>query len=115
MRRGIGGTGYMVASALLLLALCVDGLAGGVAQFEQGDSIDVIRQKIKNNGYSFTVAENWVTKLTPEQKAKILHPRRMPANPLPVSTGCGPLTRREARTLQSKLKTKLCHTLSPEL
>ncbi|MEL7641092.1 MAG: C1 family peptidase [Solidesulfovibrio sp.] len=31
--------------------------------FEDGDSLETIREKIARNGYRFTVAENWVTRL----------------------------------------------------
>ncbi|WP_428565030.1 MAG: C1 family peptidase [Solidesulfovibrio sp. DCME] len=56
-------------AALLLLVLCAlpgprrAGAATEPVAFEDGDSLETIREKIAHNGYHFTVAENWVTRL----------------------------------------------------
>ena len=50
--------------------------------FSADETLEEIRYKIAYNGYSFTVAENWVTRLTPSERAKLysrhpsLHPQR---------------------------------------
>lgn len=56
-----------LAAALVLLP----GSAAGtdLLPFEPGDSLEEIRYKIDYNGYSFTVADNWVFSMAPEEKA----------------------------------------------
>ena len=49
--------------------------------FQDDDTIVEIREKIVINGYQFSVAPNWVTRLSPEARQKILS-RHPPAVPL---------------------------------
>lgn len=46
-------------------------------KFERGDTLEVLREKIDNNGYNFKVGHNWVYDMTPEQK-EVFFSRRMP-------------------------------------
>ena len=46
------------------------------APFEDGDSIDEIREKIKSNGYSFTVKPTTIFELSASEKRKIFNGRR---------------------------------------
>ncbi len=66
----------------LLLFVAGLGITGLNAQntipFVQGDSIEQIREKIRQNGYNFTVGETWVYRLSAEQKAKIFRTRVAP-------------------------------------
>lgn len=75
-------------------ALLLPGMAGGetVLEFEDSDTIEDLRYKIDHNGYEFEVAENWVTRLSPQERAKLLS-RRAPLNPRPknASDEIGPL------------------------
>ncbi len=79
-----------VAAGVLLLT----GKAGGepMLEFEAGDTIEDLRYKIDHNGYEFEVAENWVTRLSPQEREKLLS-RRPPLNPRPknASDEIGPL------------------------
>ncbi|HEX7503576.1 MAG TPA: C1 family peptidase, partial [Acidobacteriota bacterium] len=43
--------------------------------FQDGDSLDMLRQKISRNGYEFTVGHNWVFDMTPEQKQQFFSRR----------------------------------------
>ena len=47
-------------------------------RFQPEDSLNTIREKIKTNKYNFTVKENWVTRLSKEQRAKMCS--RRPGN-----------------------------------
>jgi len=38
--------------------------------FEEGDSLEELRDKIQQNGYNFTVDHNWVYDMSPEEKEK---------------------------------------------
>jgi len=38
--------------------------------FEQGDTLEELRDKIEQNGYNFTVDHNWVYDMSPEEKEK---------------------------------------------
>lgn len=62
--------------------------------FESDDTLDEIRYKIDHNGYSFEVSDNWVFKLSPEEKNRLLS-RHAPAFPrtLILDTGTGPLAK----------------------
>ena len=56
------------------------GQSGQLAQilkFKSGDTLEEIRAKIKNNGYSFKVARNWVFDMSPERREKLFS-RRAP-------------------------------------
>lgn len=61
-------------------------------KFEPNDSIEVIQEKIKRNGFQFTVGRNWVYDLSDEEKAKLLR-RRIPTTPRGIDepTDIGPL------------------------
>ncbi|MBF0225970.1 MAG: hypothetical protein HQK76_10985 [Desulfobacterales bacterium] len=48
-------------------------------KFEQIESLDSIRSKIKQNGYNFTVDHNWVYDMSPEEKSKFFS--RKPSQP----------------------------------
>lgn len=60
--------------------------------FAPEESLESIQAKIEHNGYSFTVASNWVYNLSPAQKAQLLS-RHAPASPSPDmgKQGIGPL------------------------
>ncbi len=51
-----------------------------ILKFETGDTLEEIRYKIAYNGYSFEVGENWVTRLSPEERDRLLS-RHYPLNP----------------------------------
>lgn len=53
-------------------------------KFSADDTIEEIKEKIKQNGYHFKVKENWVFKLSAGAKKSMLR-RRMPISPLPVT------------------------------
>ncbi len=46
--------------------------------FAPDDDLETIRQKIKDNGYNFTVRENWVYNLSKAEKAKIFPLKQLP-------------------------------------
>jgi len=60
--------------------------------FEDGDSLEVIQQKIDQNGYNFTVSHNWVFDMSPEDK-KAFFSRRptLEEMGISVSSDIGPL------------------------
>ncbi len=43
--------------------------------FQDGDSLEMLQQKIQRNGYGFTVGHNWVFDMTPEQKQEFFSRR----------------------------------------
>ena len=49
-------------------------------KFEADDTLEEIRYKIAYNGYNFEVGENWVTRLSPEERKKLLS-RHYPLKP----------------------------------
>lgn len=63
----------LVCCLLVALLAVRPGLAAP-APFEDGDSLTVIREKIAQNGYHFTVADNWVTRL-PAAKRQAMRSR----------------------------------------
>lgn len=69
--------------------------------FTADDTIEDTRRKIEQNNYHFTVKENWITRLSPEQRAAMR--RRRPAEPrLPRrSPGIGPLAHFLSKPLPS--------------
>lgn len=76
----------------LLLAITSPVFAATVA-FEAGDSIQTLQQKIKQNGYDFTVAPNWVTELSPEERQalKSRRPAELSSNVPEQCPPAGPL------------------------
>ncbi|MBW1783782.1 MAG: hypothetical protein JRL30_23965 [Deltaproteobacteria bacterium] len=52
-----------------------------ILRFEPGDTLEDIRDKIKQNGYNFTVRNNWVFDMTPEEKRRFFS-RRAPLFPM---------------------------------
>ena len=69
--------------------------------FLPDDSISMIQAKIEANGYSFSIAPNWVTKLSFEEREKLLsrHPSSDPAYRTGSSSDYGPLVIRSAEEL----------------
>jgi len=65
----------LVMSVFILLALFFfSSVVAGAEKipFLQNETISEIRDKITANGYSFTVSENWVTRLSVEERRKLL-------------------------------------------
>ena len=82
---------------MVLLFLCIllgygGMLQGGILRFEQNDSLEVIRAKIKHNGYNFAVDHNWVFDMPPEMKEEFFsrHPGPVPSRDLQFDN-IGPL------------------------
>jgi len=85
---------FFVIYLILPLLLAIPGLAiGGVTRFLPDDTITEIRAKIEANGYSFTVAPNWVTRLPAAEKQHLFSRRRssLSSYHLSSSTNPGPL------------------------
>ncbi|MDD5557827.1 MAG: C1 family peptidase [bacterium] len=93
--------GRALATALLFALFPA---RGGAAEpprrllpFEPGDTLEEIREKIARNGYSFTVAPNWVYDMPEEMKREFLS-RRAPRFPSAPSDDIGPLEARLGKT-----------------
>ncbi|MEA1924188.1 MAG: C1 family peptidase [Pseudomonadota bacterium] len=87
--------GASIGLCLGLIFLFFSG-AGAEAEkipFLSGDSLAVIQAKIEANGYDFTVAPNWVTRLPREEREKLhsRHPSPYPAYRAGSSFAEGPL------------------------
>ncbi len=68
--------------------------------FLQNETISEIRDKIIANGYQFTVSENWVTRLSVEERRKLLSRHAPPASRYHLrSVDDGPLVVRSATEL----------------
>ena len=65
-----------------------------ILRFEPGDTLEELRAKIKHNGYSFTVNNNWVFDMPAQEKRNFLS-RRAPLFPRAASIydGIGPLAK----------------------
>jgi len=62
----------------------------GLLRFERGDTLDVLRDKIRHNGFSFRVGHNWVYDMPPEMKEEFLSRRKGHIRP-GVSDDIGPV------------------------
>jgi C1A family cysteine protease len=69
----------VVLSVFIVNTLLFSVSAQNKLRFQAGDDLATIRSKIKANNYKFTVKENWVTKLSKEQRAKMFsrHPGKV--------------------------------------
>jgi C1A family cysteine protease len=66
--------------------------------FEEGDTLEEIRDKIEQNGYNFTVEHNWVYDMSPEEKEQFFSRRdRGFPEDIKVSEDIGPLARQLGR------------------
>jgi len=65
---------------------------GGKLPFEPGDTLEEIRYKIDYNGYDFTVSDNWISRLSEEERNNLRgkHQSRFPGQKT-ASTDPGPL------------------------
>jgi len=65
---------------------------GGKLPFEPGDTLEEIRYKIDYNDYDFTVSDNWISRLSEEERNNLRgkHRSRFPGKKA-ASTGPGPL------------------------
>jgi len=90
MRRFLRYRLYGAVLLTLSAALTVAWAERQILEFKDGDSLEVIREKIKHNGYSFKVSHNWVFDMPPEMKREFFsrHPSRFPAM---ISDDIGPL------------------------
>lgn len=62
---------WMTTITFLLLLLTLSVLpssASDLKPFASGDSLEILREKINHNGYSFTVGNNWVYNMSPAEK-----------------------------------------------
>ncbi|MEA2014707.1 MAG: C1 family peptidase, partial [Thermodesulfobacteriota bacterium] len=75
-----------------------------ILKFESGDTLEEIRYKIAHNGYNFTVGENWVTRLSPEERDRLLN-RHYPLSPRRRNAHdeIGPLVKHLGKKLPSSL------------
>ncbi len=74
----------LTALLFVVLFLPVSRAAGAERiPFAPGDSLELVREKIKANGYHFTVASNWVVELPPERRER-LRGRRSSGRPVRV-------------------------------
>jgi len=91
-----------VYAFLFFLPAGVSAQPGELLKFEPGDTLEQIREKIKHNGYSFTVDHNWVFDMSDEEKEKFFS-RRAPLFPRKevVSDYTGPLARHLGKELPS--------------
>ena len=79
-----------------------------ILRFEPGDTIEVLQNKIRNNGYQFSVGHNWVYDMSPEEKERFFS-RRPPLQPQPQlgsTEDIGPLVNHLGR----QLPTQFCWT-----
>ncbi|MBL7205842.1 MAG: hypothetical protein ISS63_16175 [Desulfobacteraceae bacterium] len=93
--------------SLFVLMSSSFGQSGQLAQilkFKSGDTLEEIRAKIKNNGYSFKVARNWVFDMSPERREKLFN-RRTPVFPRMADfhDEIGPLSMHLSKQLPSSL------------
>lgn len=66
----------LVVFAVLFAVLGLSAWAQNTEQaFQDGDSLEMLQQKISRNGYEFTVGHNWVFDMTPEQKQEFFSRR----------------------------------------
>ena len=72
----------------------------GILEFEPDDTLEELREKIRHNGYNFTVDHNWVYDMPSEMKRKFFgrHPSLLPRKP-GLSERIGPLTRHLGKEL----------------
>ncbi len=87
-----------VIFTILLLPAAAWPAGDDLLPFEPGDTLEEIRYKIDYNGYSFTVSDNWISRLSPEEKGRFLS-RRRPQFPRTASASddIGPLARHLGR------------------
>ncbi len=83
-----------LAVALLCTGASAYAAPGDPLAFAAEESLEAIQAKIDANGYSFTVAPNWVYNLSPAEKQQLLS-RRQPASSAPstAAKGIGPLAK----------------------
>jgi len=76
---------------------------GEKLRFEPGDTIEQLREKIRHNGYTFTVARNWVFDMPPEKKQRFFG-RHAPLFPGGggESQGIGPLAEHLGKQLPAQ-------------
>lgn len=81
----------LMAAVLVLAARAV--VLAGAVPFEDDDTIEEVREKIRINGYQFTVAENPISRLPPAERAKYRSRRAStpPANALRAASGLAAL------------------------
>jgi C1A family cysteine protease len=85
-------TAITIAIIFLFPAGALPAGEGEKLPFEPGDTLEEIRYKIDYNGYDFTVAENRISRMSREEKDKLLgrHRPRFTGKKV-ASTGPGPL------------------------
>ena len=79
----------MFSAITLLLMFCLAGTKAAAQDkipFGSNETLEEIQTKIQHNGYSLEVGHNWVSDLTPEEKAKMFPARHAPApgNSIPI-------------------------------
>jgi len=88
------------AICIAMLVLLADALAiaadpqKGILPFTSDESLDAVREKIRHNGYQFTVGHNWVVDMPPEMKREFFSRGRRRAAALEsalASADIGPL------------------------
>ncbi|MCK5681329.1 hypothetical protein KAI46_11020, partial [bacterium] len=91
----------ILASGLILAVLSGANAETEKLSFSPDDTIIEIQAKIEANGYNFTVAPNWVTRLPVSEREKLLsrHPSPYPNYRTGSSFGDGPLVVRRAEEL----------------
>ena len=96
--------GRRTLAGLALFVLLAIGAWAQQAQndlvFQESDSLEMIQQKIENNGFGFTVGHNWVFDMTPEQKQVFFsrHAGRQP-RVYGYTDSIGPLAKELGKTL----------------
>jgi len=79
MFQNFGGYAGIIVALLCMIFLCVaSASAQSKLSFNKTDTLEELREKIKKNGYNFTVGHTWVYDLPAEQKAKMFKPRTAP-------------------------------------
>ena len=95
---GIRGLASLMAFAAVIFIACTVFAQDKIA-FGPDDNLDQIREKIKKNNYSFTVKDNWVYRLPPDQKANMFKKRMAPpANQRKIVPNTDTLLRAVANT-----------------
>ncbi|MEA1928951.1 MAG: C1 family peptidase, partial [Candidatus Auribacterota bacterium] len=88
----------LILSAIIILILSLPvlpALARDILPFQPDDTLEEIRYKIDHNGYDFTVSDNPIFSLSPEEKSRFFsrHASILPRRSV-QTTGIGPLAER---------------------
>ncbi|HJH27319.1 MAG TPA: hypothetical protein C5S37_11270 [Methanophagales archaeon] len=79
----------IVVAVIITLSVLTTAIPGIAAEVKPPEEIGELQQWVYNQGYNYTVAENWITALSPEERQRLcgFKPLKPPTEPLPENVG----------------------------